>query len=380
MAMMAAPTAGAENGFLSVHTLGVEEELFVVDPVALNPVPCDEGLLGPAHFGGGQFVGEMCDGVVELVSPVCRSVSEAVGLLGAMRAEVAEREPVALIGAGVHPTLAFGDVRHRTGEHYDKVGDQTRSLLRQTTYCGVHVHVGMPDRETQIAAFNGMRKWVPLLQALSANSPFWHGQDSGLASARTVVNHSLPRSGLPRAFRDWADFEAMFAELRRVAEIDDTSSVWWDMRPHHAHGTLEVRGIDAQASPEDLAAIVALVHCLACHEALTADAHHPSREVLDEAQFRAIRDGLEARISTGGPLVPVCDLARHAVDIASGYAAALGCVAELGGIERILVEGNGAVRQRRAFERGGLRAVLELLRDETAGIAHPGMRFTTSRG
>ena len=365
MALMAAPRAGAENNYLKVHTLGVEEELFVADRTDLTPIPCEEGLLGPAHFGG-AFVGEMCDGVIELVSPVCTTAGEARHVLGSMRREILDREPIALLGVGVHPTLAFGDVRHRAGEHYDKVGDQTRSLLRQTTYCGVHVHVGMPDPETQIAAFNGMRKWIPLLQALSANSPYWHGRDSGLASARTVVNHSLPRSGLPRAFRDWADFEAMFTELRRVAEIDDTSSVWWDMRPHHTHGTLEIRGIDAQSSLDDLVAIVALVHGLACHEALTADSHHPEREVLDEAQFRAIRDGLEARISTGGPLVTVRDLARHALEIASGYAAALGCADELHGIERILLEGNGAMRQRRAHANGGMRAVLELLRAETA--------------
>ena len=358
----------AETGHqLGVHTVGVEEELFVVDPAGLTPVPCDEGLLGPAHCGAGLFVGEMCDGVLELVSPVCRTAGEVMALLGGMRAEVVEREPIALLGVGVHPTLAFGDVRHRTGEHYASVGEQTRSLLRQSTYCGVHVHVGMPDRETQIAAFNGMRKWVPLLQALSANSPYWHGRDSGLASARTVINHSLPRSGLPRAFRDWADFEAMMAELCRVAEIEDTSSVWWDMRPHHEHGTLEVRGIDAQASHGDLAAIVALAHCLACHEALTDTSAHPEPEVLAEAQFRAIRDGIDARISVGGPLVAVTDLARHALDVASGYAAALGCAGELDGVERIQLEGNGAVRQRRAFARGGMRDVLELLRDETAG-------------
>ncbi|MCW2990422.1 MAG: glutamate--cysteine ligase [Solirubrobacterales bacterium] len=351
---------------LSAHTLGVEEELFLVDRASLEPVGCDDEMLGECRFTRGRVVGEMCDGVLELVSPVCRTAGEGVGVLAALRGRLLRTHARALLGAGVHPTTAYGDVGYRRSEHYDAVAADVRSLLRQSAYCGLHVHVGMPDHETTIAAFNGMRKWIPLIQALSANSPFRHGLDSGLASARTVLNHSLPRSGLPRAFRDWEDFETTQAELCRVAEVADGASFWWDMRPHHTLGTLEIRGVDAQSSLRDVAAIVALIHCLACHEALTAGREHPAVEILEEASYRAIRDGLDATLSTGGPLVPVRELARHATDIASGYAPALGCADELAGLDRLLSEGNGAIRQRRAHERGGMPAVLELLRAETA--------------
>ncbi|MFL5843239.1 MAG: YbdK family carboxylate-amine ligase [Solirubrobacteraceae bacterium] len=358
--------SGSSNEPFAAHTLGVEEELFLVEPSTLEPVPCDEQLLGECRFTRGRVVEEMCDGVVELVSPVCHTAAEGVGTLAALRGRILRSGPRALLGAGVHPSAAYGDVAYRRSPHYDAVAADVRSLLRQSAYCGLHVHVGMPDRETTIVAFNGMRKWIPLLQALSANSPFRHGQDTGLASARTVLNHSLPRSGLPRAFRDWEDFETTQAELCRVAEVADGSSFWWDMRPHHRLGTLEVRGVDAQSSLDDVAGIVALIHCLACHEALTADRHHPAAEILQEASYRAVRDGLDATLSLGGPLVPARDLARRALDIAGGYAPALHCSEQLGAVERILADGNGAIRQRRAHERGGMPGLLEMLRAETA--------------
>jgi glutamate---cysteine ligase / carboxylate-amine ligase len=349
----------------SSFTLGVEEELFAVGADDLTPITCSEALFRTSGLARGRITGEMCDGVVELATPICGDAFEATDILGGLRREVVWRGSPALLGVGVHPALAFGDVAHRPGPHYERVSAQTRSLLRQSTYCGVHVHVGMPDPETTIAAFNGMRKWIPVLQALSANSPFWHGQDSLLASSRTVVCHSVPRTGLPRAFRGWDDYQETTAEVCRVAEAPDGASIWWDMRPHPTLGTLEIRCLDAQSSLLDLAGLVALVHCLVRHEALTVDPHHPPVEVLAEATFRALRDGVDASLSLGGPIRPVRDHARHALDLASGYAPALSASPALAEIERMLVEGNGAMRQRRAFARGGMPGVLEQLRSET---------------
>jgi carboxylate-amine ligase len=137
------------------------------------------------------------------------------------------------------------------------------------------------------------------------------------------------------------------------------------MRRHPTLGTLEIRCLDAQSSLRDLAALVALAHCLIRHEALIADRHHPSVEVLAEATFRALRDGVDATLSLGGPVQPVRDHARYALDLVSGYAPALGATAPLSDLERMLIEGNGAVRQRRAYRRAGMPAVLEQLRAET---------------
>lgn len=353
-------------GTATPFKVGVEEELFLVDGGSLSGAPAVEDLLRDARLTPGAVMGEICDGVVELVTPVCDSAGEACGVLRDLRAEMLRANAGALLGVGVHPTAEFGAVSHRPGDRYDAISASTRSLLRQSAYCGVHIHIGMPDPETTIAAFNGMRKWVPVLQALSANSPFWHGRDSGLASTRAVICHSVPRTGLPRAFRDWADYEQTVSELLAAAELTDEGAIWWDMRPHPRLGTLEVRVLDAQSSLADLEALVALVHCLAVHEATCADSNHPSPEVLAESTFRALRDGVDASFSIGGAVRPLREHAVHAFHLAQGYARRLGCTHGVDQITRMLAQGNGAVRQRNAHDQGGMRVVLEQLARETA--------------
>src|SRR4051795_6116305 len=221
-------------GATTPFQVGVEEELFLVDPSGHHVRSCTDELLAdrPARFTRGRVMGEMGDCVVELAPPVGASAAEALGALGGLRRDVLARDRAALMGAGMHPTAPFGGVTHRAGAHYDAVADDVRGLLRQSVVCGVHVHVGMPDPETAVIAFNGMRKWVPVLQALGANSPFWHGQDSGLQSCRTARFHMIPRTGLPRAFRDWADYTDTMRELIRVSGIDGPGSLWGGNRAH----------------------------------------------------------------------------------------------------------------------------------------------------
>ena len=365
---IAPAAAGHGFGTAPAFRVGVEEELFLVDPVSRAPLECTDEVLGcESRFSRGRVQGEMCDGVVELATTVCEHAGSAVRGLASLRRDVVSQGAAALLGVGVHPTAAFADVTHRPGAHYDAVSASTRGLLRQTVCCGAHVHVGMPDPETAVTTFNAMRKWAPLLLALSANSPFWHGRDSGLQSARTIVYHTIPRSGMPRAFRDWADYQASVAELCRAAEVEGDANIWWDMRLHRTLGTLELRLLDAQSSLRDMAGLIALVHCLVRHEALTAlPGEDPSPEVLSESTFRALRDGLDARLWFGGRMRHVRDLAREAAAMAADHAPSLDCVGELAEVERMLAEGNGAVRQRAAHARGGMPAVLELLARETA--------------
>jgi carboxylate-amine ligase len=274
---------------------------------------------------------------------------------------------VQLLGAGVHPLARFGDVRLRDSERYGLISSTMRVLMRQTPHCGVHVHVGMPDGETAVRACNGMRTWLPLLQALGANSPYWYGADSGLASARSVICNSFPRSGIPREFADYDDFASTVEELRALGECPDYSFLWWDVRPHPRLGTLEIRALDAQSSLEDLASLVALIHCLAVHEAAAPRRPAPGPEAVRELSFRAARDGLDAQLGLGDRLLAARDLARHAVAVAAAYAADLGCWDELMRLHRLLDTGNGAQRQRCDERHGGMRLVLRRLADETAG-------------
>src|SRR3954470_11599410 len=359
------PSASAALPFLpsDSFSLGVEEELLMVSPASLLPLRATDAVLADVEPGIGAITGEVSDGVLELLTPVCDSVGEAVDVLGRLRGEVAQR--TGLLGAGVHPLARFGDVRLRDGERYRLISETMRALMRQTPHCGVHVHVGMPDAETAVRACNGMRKWIPLLQALGANSPYWYGRDSGLASARSVICNSFPRAGIPREFGDYADFAATVHELRALGECPDYSFLWWDVRPHPRLGTLEIRALDAQSSLEDLAGLVALIHCLAVHEA-TAPAGRPrSAEALRELSFRACRDGLDAQLWLDDGLRPAREVAYRAIALAGAYAAELGCWDELMLLHRLLECGNGAQRQRRHARDGGMRLMLRRLADET---------------
>jgi glutamate---cysteine ligase / carboxylate-amine ligase len=345
-------------------TLGVEEELLMAAPASLRPWGGTDAVLALMEPDVGAITGEVSDGVVELVTPVCRSAAEAVTVLEGLRAHAGQH--VQLLGAGLHPTARFGDVRLRSGDRYVQIGETMRALMRQTPHCGVHVHVGMPDGETAVRACNGMRAWIPLLHALGANSPYWYGRDSGLSSARWVICNSFPRAGIPREFGDYADFAATVESLRALGDCPDYSFLWWDVRPHPRLGTLEIRAFDSQSSTEALAALVALVHCLAVHEATAPATSGPSQEVLRELSFRAARDGLDARLLHDGELHSARTIGCRAVTIAGAYAADLGCWDELMLVHRLLQGGNGADRQRRHERDGGLRLVLRRLADETA--------------
>jgi carboxylate-amine ligase len=336
--------------------LGVEEELLLVDPQSLALTPVTERVLGDAADGPGRVKGEIAEGMIELVTDTVVGAADAANALGLLRERV-RATGVGLLGAGLHPTAAFGEVAHRAGPRYAAIGEDTRGLLRMTPHCGLHVHVGLPDPETAIRACNGMQRWIPLLQALSANSPYWHGRDSGLASARTVISHSMPRSrsGLPRRFRDYADYLAIVERICRVAEVADYRTIWWDVRPHPGLGTLEVRCLDAQTNLDDVAGLVALTHGLVVHEATVAPPSRPlAQEVVAEASFRALRDGRDAWLDLDGTHRPVADIAAEALMIAR----AATCDERLADVERIVAEGNGADRQRAAHARGGMQAVL----------------------
>src|SRR3954451_626261 len=357
-------------------SLGVEEELHMAAPMSLRPYGGTDAVLAYLDPEVGSIAGEVSDGVLELITPVCERTGKAIEVLARLRAEAGDH--VALLGTGVHPLGRFGDVELRAGERYEQIGKTMQGVMRQTPHCGVHVHVGMPDGETAVRACNGMRRWIPLLQALGANSPFWYGRDSGFASARSVICNSFPRSGIPRPFTDYSDFALTVEQMTALGECSDYSYLWWDVRPHPRLGTLEIRAMDAQSSLDDLAGLVALVHCLAVHEATAPPARGASPEVLRELSFRASRDGLEPRLILEGGLRPAREVAYHAIELASAYAADLGCWDELMELHNVIEAGNGAMRQRRHAAEGGPRLLLRRLADETLAsetVTPPRRRF-----
>ena len=351
--------------------LGVEEELLTVEQAALAlthtgvdalarlDVPADAGSAHPDTYAA----------LIELASPVCVNAEEGVTRLAALRAHAREAG-VTLIGAGIHPAGALGDVVHVDEPRYDEIHGQLRGLLRRTPTCALHVHVGMPDNATAIHVYNGLREWLPLLQALAGNSPFWHGVDSGLATARAQLFRGYPRADIPQAFRSFEDFQESVAAVVAAGDAPDYTFLWWDIRPHPHLGTVEVRAMDAQSSLATVAGLAGLIHGLA-----RAAAEEPARagtrswsprEALMESSFRAARDGMGATLLHDGALRPVPEIARAAMARARPFARELGSDGALEQLERVLADGAGADRQRAAFARGGMRAVLEHLATETA--------------
>jgi len=241
------------------YTLGVEEELLVVDPQTLALTPAAEKVLAATNLSVGEAAHEAYAAEVELRSPPVADAAAGVQALRAVRAAV-RAAGATLMGAGVHPAGAHGDAKLVDADRYQVVAESMRGLIRRTPECALHVHVGMPDPEAAIRSFNGLRAWLPLLAGLSANSPFWFGEDSGLASARAFLVRPYPGRGIPRAFRDWEDYSQSVEETTAAGGLRDYTFLWWDVRPHPSLGTVEVREMDAQASLDDVAAISALVH------------------------------------------------------------------------------------------------------------------------
>jgi carboxylate-amine ligase len=363
---MAAP----DHRFGAAHdySLGVEEELFLVDPVTGAQIDASAAVLERLGPVAGSVERELHACQVELITDVCATAGEAAGALRGLRRAVGATG-AGLLGSGTHPAAFEGTAEITDKERYERIRELLGDAVADPVG-GLHVHVGMPDADTAIRAFNGLRRHLPLLQALSANSPFRHGRDTGLASAREVTMRGWPRSGVPRAMRDFDDFCVASALLTRAASVPDYTWFWWKLRPHPRLGTVEVRALDAQSSLDDVAALVALVHALARASA-TAGAAPPDlpAEILDEGAFRAARYGTRADLpGADGRLRPVAELLAEALALAGPHARDLGCADELDGVRRLLEHGGGAGRQRAAHAIGGLGA---LLRETVALTAAP---------
>jgi carboxylate-amine ligase len=275
------------------------------------------------------------------------------------------------MAAGLHPSAPHGDAPHVDLPRYARVGREMQGLLRRTPECALHVHVGMPDAETAIRACNGLRTHLPLLAGLAANSPFWFGADSGMASARAALVRSYPGRGVPRAFRDFADYERSLESTLRAAGMEDRTQLWWDVRPHAALGTVEVREMDAQTELGDVLALSGLVHCLARHEAERPTPLDIPRDALSWSTFRAARDGVDAEIlDEDGCVRPLREVAGTMLSRLVMVAAELDAGEALEGVERLLAAGGGARRQRAEHERAGMDGLVRALVERT--LATPG--------
>ncbi len=372
-------------------TVGIEEEYLLIDPrsgdLANDPPPrlfarCSE-------LSGGQISPEFLRCQVEVGTRVCRTMDEARSDLARLRGiivAVSAEHGLAPIAASTHPFARVVSQMRTEKERYVALAHEMQAAARRMVICGMHVHVGIDDDDLRIDLMNQMAYFVPHLLALSCSSPFWEGEETGLKSFRMTVFNSLPRTGLPDRFASYGEFRRHLDTLIRNGLIQDTSKIWWDIRPSSRYPTLETRVMDCCTTLDDSICLAAFCVSLLRMLYRLRSANQRWREyphlLIAENRWRAMRYGCEEQLLdlARGELVDFPVLLDELIELVRPDAEAFGCVREVEHAREIVRRGTSAQRQlgcfrqaraRGATEREALRAVVEWLRAETAaaGVA-----------
>ncbi len=346
------------------YTLGIEEEVMLLDAEngwALAQ-RIDDVLPELSEAMGERVAGETHGSAVELSTDPHESLEAAAAQVVALRGSLS-RELAAhglrTASAGTHPGAVWNEMRIAGGDRHQAVYGSMRELARREPTFALHVHIGVGDPESAIRLHNRLRGHLAMLLALSANSPFWQGRDTGLASARIPIFQAFPRVGVPRHFVDYADYVETVDLLLRCGAFPEPTFLWWDLRPQPKLGTIELRVMDAQTRPQSTHALVALLQSLAhleLEEGFLATKGIGSPEILAENRFIASRDGIHARLidPVSERLVPVQTLVSELMEVLPAHADALGCRDALETVTELVHE-SGADEQLRVFrERGSL--------------------------
>jgi carboxylate-amine ligase len=365
------PTADRIRAVFDVEaplTVGVEEELMLLDPDSLDLAPRSRELLD--RLGGdARFKLEMPAAQVEIMSPPMAGAAEAAEFLMVARRDLAAAADglARLGGAGVHP-FAAAEGELNSAPRYDRTLAEFGRIARRQLVFGLQVHVAVRGHERALAVYNGLRNHLPELLALAANAPFYLGEDTGLATVRPKLCELLPRQGVPPALASWDALATELAWGARAGAVPQPGVWWWELRPHLAWGTLEVRVPDTQATVADSAAIVAVVHALT---ARLAGRHDDGEKIapaetwrIEENRWRALSLGPAGRmvdLETGEPMA-TRDRLHALLDDLEPDAAALGGADQLDRA-RALADSGGAARQRDGAGRGGARAATAWVAD-----------------
>ena len=315
--------------------------------------------------------------MIETNTPVCTTLAEVrQALRRARRAlvEAAGRHGLAIAAAGTHPFSSWADQEVTDKTRYHNLAADYRQVFREEVVFGCHVHVGFDDREAAIQTMNRVRPWLPVLLALSANSPFWVGADTGYASFRTEVWNRWPTAGMPQSFASRAEYDALVETLMATGSVREPTKLYWDVRPSARQETLEFRVADSVMAVDEAVMVAGLVRALAVTAHAAADRGDPDPrprpELLRAAKWRAARHGLEA------DLVDVlAGQARPAAELVEAFLAEVRpALEEAGDLEEVtelvrvtLAGGTGAARQRQVFRRTGrLEDVVDLVVEATA--------------
>jgi carboxylate-amine ligase len=343
-------------------TVGVEEEYMLLDGETFDLVSGVEPLLD--RFAHGEFAAqlkpELMQCVLESGTVVCETVADAAADLRRLRSYVAahaHEQGLRLGSAATHPFSRFEDQKITARDRYRALVDMLQYIARRELVFGMHVHVAVPSPGVALSVMEGVLIELPVLLALSANSPFWRGEVTGLQSTRTAIFAAMPRSGLPPLFESYDDYADSVGFMEATGAIGDYTHLWWDVRPHPRLGTLELRVMDVQTRVDDAAALAAYVQCLVALFVAQCEAGNPPRRyhrmLMAENKWLAARYGLDAPLmdlAAGKRIkMPARTLIKRRLRELRPIARGLGCADELAHVDWMLEHGNGAHRQLQVY-------------------------------
>jgi len=351
---------GSAENFTEMGSLGVEEEFYVVDDRGVPTAGTDELVYehDPPELLDGRLDHELFKCVIETQTPKT-TIGDAGKQVRAVRdalVDHASEHGFGIAGAGLHPGAEWRELEHADKPRYRAQLDRIQYPQHRNTTAGLHVHVGVDDADAAVWVSNQLRWYLPVMLALSANSPYWNGYDTGLESARAKIFEALPNTGMPTAFDSYEAFERFEETMVETGSINDRGELWYDVRPHSGHGTVEVRVPDGQADPERVMAFVEYTHALVVdlaeryRDGESGDSMR--RELLDENKWRAMRHGHDASFIRRD-----CDGEVSLGEVVDRECDRLG----VSGIRHVYEGDSGATRQRRLREEEGFAALCRSL-------------------
>ena len=358
-------------------TIGIEEEYQTVDPESRDlrsHIKAEIVRKGKILLAE-RVKPEMHQSVIEIGTGVCGNIQEAKAEIRDIRSQMvglARANGLRLSAGGTHPFAHWASQDIYPDERYHTIVEDMKMVARANLIFGLHVHIGVEDRETAIQLMNGARYFLPHLLALSANSPFWLGMESGLRSYRCKVFDKFPRTNIPDVYSSWSEFDNYVKLLIHTNCIDDAKKIWWDIRPHPYFPTLEFRVCDMPMRLEESIALAAMCQAIVAklyhlHERNQSFRHY-SRALIMENKWRAARYGLDGKMIDFGKQteVPARQLIEEILDFVGDVADELSSREEISYIRRILENGNGADRQLRVYhETGDFKKVVDYMIEET---------------
>jgi glutamate---cysteine ligase / carboxylate-amine ligase len=356
-------------------TIGIEEEFQILDANGQLKSHIDTLLKAAGGRLGDQLKPEMMQSVVEAGTRICRDISEARDEIARLRGTLAgllRPAGLRLASAGTHPFSHWQEQEITEHERYKLLEEELQDVIRELLIFGLHVHVGIPDREKRVEVMNEARYFLPHLLAISTSSPFWLARNTGLKSYRHVIWSRFPRTGIPPDFSSWDDFENYVELLVRTGSIDDGKKIWWDLRPHAFYPTLEFRICDAATTIDEALCIAALAQAICAKLLVLRERNLGFRKympnLIQENKWRAIRGGMGAKLIDFGRQVevPMKDLAVELCEFVDDVVDALGSRRECEHILTIAREGTSADRQLRVWsETGHFHKVVDSVCEET---------------